>query len=68
MTMKRNTYLESRVTELEAERDLWKKAHATVLERWETENQTHNVQLARQIFDNDVFFTVSRSVSFRESC
>ncbi|KAG6832932.1 hypothetical protein H0H92_004816 [Tricholoma furcatifolium] len=57
-TVKRNTDLENRVSELEVELSVWKQAHSVALEASERETKAHNVQVSalnRQISNMDCF-------------
>ncbi|TFK43379.1 hypothetical protein BDQ12DRAFT_674872 [Crucibulum laeve] len=57
-TVRRNTDLQSRVSELEVELAVWKQAHSVALEASERESKAHNVQIAalnRQIASLDGF-------------
>ena len=55
-TVKRNSELEARVTELELELSVWKQAHAVVAESAERDKKAHNAQVStlnRQISSLD---------------
>jgi len=45
-TVKRNSDLENRLTELELELSVWKQAHSTVIEVADRDKKAHNAQLA----------------------
>ncbi|KAJ7368174.1 hypothetical protein DFH08DRAFT_830608 [Mycena albidolilacea] len=57
-TMKRNTFLEARVAELEMEAALWQRAHTVALEASERDGEAHQrlvCNLNKQIFKRDLF-------------
>ncbi|KAF8211261.1 hypothetical protein K438DRAFT_1806988 [Mycena galopus ATCC 62051] len=57
-TMKRNTYLEARVAEMEMEVALWQRAHNVALEASERDDEAHQRlvgSLNRQILKRDLF-------------